>query len=61
MRVAISFVLAAIFFGSLLADYMLTSEARKMVEATCKTQVSFDKSGDYYCMETSGIRHFNRP
>jgi hypothetical protein len=56
MRVSLYFVLAAVLFGTLLADYMVASNARNAVTAACETKVGYDKSGDVVCLDIPSMR-----
>lgn len=33
-------------------DYYITNKVQNLIVATCDTKVTYDKSGDMYCMDT---------
>lgn len=38
--------------GVVTADYLMVSEVQNAIKATCETHISFDKSGEMYCVDS---------
>jgi hypothetical protein len=39
--------------GIMIADYLIISEVQNEIMAMCDAHISFDKSGDMYCVDSS--------